>query len=344
MRSALCQWVPVLGSLLLTFPLGLTGCSCGDTHVREDAGGLVTDSDLLVDASGPSDYLCECCVGVTRLVANASQCPAACAGLCEGVDAGTPIDADPGTCGERAVEVVCFDHIRAGEVSSLEVTLQPREDDCFCGQEIACEQVRILGVDPVVALESELCPETPICRACESPPVSTCALEPLPEGLTRVRINDQDAMDLFVTPPDVMPERAAVCVRTAQIDSCGAIWDPTGFESDRACHPSWVPTGTRVTIDVQESCGGCMQIGPCEVVVLDDTIRVRPTRLPNACDIACDPSCRHDVHTCVTPPLEDGRYTVVVEGLVVTDDGPPSTIDVSPSGGVAVETCRGSRT
>ncbi|MBN8611017.1 MAG: hypothetical protein J0L92_10560 [Deltaproteobacteria bacterium] len=344
MRVSVCQWVPAsLAFLGVVF--GLAGCSCGDTHVRDDAGAAVADSDLRVDAGGPSDYLCECCVGVSRLVANASECPAACAGLCEGADAGPPgVDAPSATCGERAVEVVCFDHVRAGEATSLEVTLQPRPDDCYCGQALRCEQVRIVGADPVIALESELCPETPTCRACEAPPVSTCALEAMPAGRTRVRINDEDAMDLVITPPDVMPERAAVCVRTAQIDSCGALWDPSVFTSDRACHPSAVRTGTRVTIDVEEACGGCAQIGPCEVMVLDDTIRVRPTSLPNSCEIACDPACRHDVHTCVTPPLEDGLYTVVVEGLVVTDDGPPSTIEVSSDGGLSTEVCRGSRT
>jgi hypothetical protein len=159
----------------------------------------------------------------------------------------------------------------------------------------------------------------------------------------RVRVNGEDAFDLRVTPADVLPERADVCVRTAQIDSCGAVFSPELLASDRACHTSWVPIGTRVPIRVEDACGGCHQIGPCTVTVLDSTIVVRPTRLPNACEIACDPVCIHTEHVCVTPPLREGRYIVSVQGLTVTDDGPPSTIEVSASGGVAVEECRGSR-
>lgn len=335
MLRLVCQWVP---SVLVAAWLG--GCSCGMSHSLNDDVGTRPDS------GGPSDYFCECCPGSFLLAPSAEACPGVCAGRC--VDAGgIPTDSDllppdAGSCGDRAVEVVCFDHVAAGRETTVEVTLDPAGEDCFCGQEITCEPERV-GASSVLALRTGLCPETPICRACESAPVAACTLPPLGEGSMRVRVNGQDAFDLDVTPADVLPERADVCVRTAQIDACGAVFEPELLASDRACHTSWVPTGTRVPIRVEDACGGCHQIGPCTVTVLDSTIVVRPTRMPNSCDIACDPVCLHTEHLCVTPPLRDGRYTVMVQGLTVTDDGPPSTIDVSPSGGVAVEECRGAR-
>lgn len=330
MRSLVCQWVPAL--LLTSF---VVGCSCGESHMRDDAGPTASDAWAPLVRDG-GDYGCTCCDGTSFLTSGPAACETECAFRCP--DAGPLPDA--GSCGPRAAEVVCFDHVRAGTPTSVDITLVPTDDDCFCEQELTCE----VALDPSggLGLRTALCPETPICRACFGPPVGSCELPALDEGPLRVNIEGEPALDLTVTPMDVIPERADVCVRTAQIDSCGAIWDPMQFVSDRACHPSWVLPGARVTIDVQEACGGCMQIGPCEVMVLDRTIFVRPTVLPNSCDIACDPACHHTEHRCVTPPLEPGLYTVAVDGLTVTDDGPPSTIDVSPMG-VSVETCRGSR-
>lgn len=336
MRVFLCQWVP--GLLLWA---SMAGCSCGMSH------GLDEDAAARPDSGGPSDYLCECPCGRSGLTSGPEACGLLCATLCEGPDGGPWLDSDllppdAGSCGERPIEVVCFDHVAAGRETTVEVTLDPAGEECFCGQEITCEPERT-GASSVLALRTALCPEHPICRACESAPVGACALPPLAEGPMRVRVNGEDAFDLEVTPADVIPERADVCVRTAQIDSCGAVFAPELLQSDRACHTSWVPTGTRVPIRVEDACGGCHQIGPCTVTVLDSTIVVRPTRMPNSCEIACDPVCIHTEHVCVTPPLREGRYTVSVQGLLVTDDGPPSTIDVSPSGGVAVEECRGAR-
>jgi hypothetical protein len=331
MSMRLCHWVPAF-----LFAGVVAGCSCGETHLRDDAG-------LGADTGGPSDYLCECCPGVTRLAASAAGCPAACAGLCEGADGGGIVPDAGSSCGPRAAEVVCFDHVSAGREGHLEVLFDPAGEGCFCDQAITCEEERV-GASTVLGLQTALCPELPICFACGPSPVASCTIALRGEGSTRVRINGEDAFDLNVAPADVMPERADVCVRTAQVDSCGAIWAPETLSSDRACHLDAVSTGTRVPIRVEDACGGCEQIGPCTVVVLDDLITVTPTRMPNTCEIACPPVCAHTEHLCVTPPLADGVYTVLVRGLTVTDDGPPSTITVGADGPAAVEVCRGSRT
>ena len=57
-----------------------------------------------------------------------------------------------------------------------------------------------------------------------------------------------------------------------------------------------------------------------EVTVVDNTIRVAATRMPNGCDLVCPPVCRFDEHVCLTPPLAEGSYIVVVEGLAIELD------------------------
>ena len=195
----------------------------------------------------------------------------------------------------------------------------------------------------MIALHTQICPPAALCDACEPLPVGACMVSAREEGTVRVQLDGEDAFDLPILPADVFPEPADVCVRPAQIDGCGALWPALDVVSDRACHPGWVPTGTRVPIHVEEECGGCAQVGPCTVTVVDATILVAPTRLPYACEIACDPVCDHTEHVCLTPPLRDGHYTVVVRGLSMDDLDPVGTIDVSPSGGVPDEICRGTR-
>jgi hypothetical protein len=220
------------------------------------------------------------------------------------------------------------------------VLLDPAGEGCFCEQAITCEEER-LGAG--IGLRTALCPGEPFCRACEPFPVAACSIAPRTEGTTRVCINGVDALELDVLAPDVLPEPVDVCVRTAQIDSCGATWAPQVVASDWACHLDTATTGTRVPIRVFDPCGNCKQIGPCSVTVADGLITVEPAWLPNSCEIACDDSCEEVEHLCVTPPLRDGTYTVLVAGLSGPDDGPPSTITVSPDPGPASLACRGAR-
>ena len=306
--------------------------------------GLDDDAGSRPDSGGPSAYFCDCCPGSFVLAPSPESCPSVCAGRCEDASVGTDADLptpDAGSCGSRPIEVVCFDHVAAGRGTTVEVTLDPTGDERFCGQGISCTPERV-GASSVLALRTALCPETPICRACESAPIAARTLPPLAEGPMRVRVNGENAFDLTVTPADVLPERADECVRTAQVDSCGAVFEPALLESDRACHAGWALPGSRVAIRVEYACGGCQQIGPCTVTVLDSTVIVRPTRMPRSCEIACDPVCIHTEHVCVTPPLREGLYAVSVQGLLVTDDGPPSTIEVSATG-TPREECRGAR-
>lgn len=290
-------------------------------------------------ASHPAGVLCDCC-GFTFTLPEGVECTRlSCAPICAalgdgGVDAGPRRDApiDP-SCGPRPLDLLCLDHIPAGRPTSVSITLGLDEGECFCEQALTCE-ARIIG-DRTLALSTALCPETPICRACEGPPVGTCDLPAMEAGTWRVEVNGEEAMDLVVT--DAFPERADVCIRRAVVDSCGATWMPSRFEVGRACHPSAVGAGQRATIRVFDACGGCTQRGPCEVTVFENTIRVHSTRLPNSCDIACPPSCEPDEHVCITPPLAPGRYDVAIEGLPA---GSSTVIEVAP-GASGEELCVG---
>lgn len=247
-------------------------------------------------------------------------------------DAGT-IGTDAGgvECGPRALDLACFDHVSAGAPSTISIVAGLGED-CFCDQALAC--VAAIAGDRVLAITTELCPERPVCRACMPFAEGTCALPALTAGTWRVIVNGETSHDLEVLPPDVLPERGDTCIRRALVDACGATWEPTGFSVSRACHPTGAPPGSRVAIRVHDACGGYQQRGPCEVDVFDDVVRVRATRMPNACDIACPSVCADDEHLCLTPPLRAGEYRLLVDGLAidevttirVADGAPPDEI------------------
>lgn len=320
MRSLSCHFGPfLLATLVLS---SIAGC------YRSHAAG----------------FECDCC-GVSFIISDPAMCTAAaCAPICAAVgdggvvtprDAGRPDSSLPIDCGLRPLDILCFDHVRAGTPTDVTIALG-LDEGCFCDQDLTCE-VSILSPGRL-HLSTALCPEIPICRACEGTPVATCRLPALTEGPWAVYVNDERALDLAVTPADVFPERADVCIRRSVVDSCGAIWEPQAFEVGRACHPEAAQPGVSVPIHIYDACGGCWQRGPCNVTVFDDIIRVSATRMPNSCDIACPPFCNPDEHVCLTPPLAPGSYRVIVEGLP-TDEN--TTIDIrgGASGG---ETCTGS--
>jgi hypothetical protein len=318
MRSPSCHFGPFLLAILVLS--SLAGC------YRSHAAG----------------FECDCC-GVALILSDPAACtPLACAPICASVgdtgvrrDVGRPDTSLPTECGERPLDLLCFDHIRAETPTDVTIALGLDASECFCDQELTCE-VSLLS--PLrLELSTALCPETPVCRACGGPPVATCRLPALPEGVYGVYLNGERSMQVTVTPIDVFPERADVCIRRSIVDSCGTTGDIQSFEVGRACHEEAAPPGVSVPIRVYDACGGCWQRGPCEVTVFDDIIRVRATRMPNSCDIACPPVCQPDEHVCLTPPLAPGSYRVLIDGLPVDEN---TTIDIAPgaSGG---EVCAG---
>lgn len=316
MRSSSCHFASVL---LVSFGLSLLLAGCYRSH-----------------AAG---FECDCC-GVALILSDPARCtPLECAPSCAAVgEAGVTRPDAPltGECGLRPLDLLCFDHIRAGTPTEVAITLGLDASECFCDQELTCE-ASILTTGRL-QLTTALCPETLVCRACAGPPVATCRLPPLTEGLWGVYVNDVQRLDVTVTPADVFPERADVCIRRSVVDDCGTIYDPEPFDVGRACHAEVVSPGVPVPIRVYDACGGCVQTGPCEVTVFDDLIRVRATRMANSCDFVCPPVCHLDEHVCLTPPLAPGRYQVLVEGLSVDENTSLEVVPGAPSGG---EACAG---
>jgi len=231
-----------------------------------------------------------------------------------GADA-APIRVDAGldpSCGARVLDLACFSHLAAGTPVPIEIAMG-LGDDCFCDQDIACA-ARVTG-DRELSIDTQLCPEVPLCRACGERTEGTCELPGLDEGRWHVVVNGESSMHVDVLPTGVIPERGATCIRRAIVDGCGASGEAQPFEVARACHPAAVPVGARADIVAFDACGGCQQLGPCRVDVFDDVIRVSPSRLANACDIACPPVCVEDPHVCVTPHLDAGTYRVLIEGV-----------------------------
>jgi hypothetical protein len=253
-----------------------------------------------------------------------------------GVDAGTAADVplDP-SCGPRRVDAICLDHVRAGVATEITVPLGELEDTCFCDQDIRCDTAVVRP--GTLALTTYLCPELPVCRACAPSATGRCTLPPLTAGTWQVEINGARSLELTVVPADVLPERADVCIRRAIDDGCGTVWPATTFDVSHVCHEASIQPGERAHLRIHDACGGCMLRGPCEVTVVDGFIRARATRMPSGCDLACPPGCFDDEHVCITPPLAEGEYRVIVEGLAV-DESTTIRVEAGADGG---EACAG---
>ncbi len=312
--------------LSLLLALGLVGCSCAESHVRDDAGARV-------DTGGIGDYGCLCCDGATILAGGPEECPALCAGRCE--DAGVAPEC------VQSGEVACFTQAPAvGDPFSI--TLRPRPSldgvDCYCGQDLVSE----LATDAQgVALTSELCPPVALCRACLPPPTSTVSFTPTEAGTTVVRLDGQDAFALDVARAGIGGGPTPTCVVAAPGDFCADVRTVRSFVTDKVCYGPTATPGTQVTIRVEDPCGGCEPIGPCTVRVGEGRIVVEPTYAGDRCDRDCTEVCTNHVHVCVTPPLPEGHYDVVFPGgLDINDDQPSPTLDVG-GGDPADEVCYG---
>ena len=226
-------------------------------------------------------------------------------------DGGAP----PPSCPERAIDLACYDTIRAGVAFDLPVLFGGR-DSCFCGEAIDC-RVGLGGEPNTLEMSTGLCVGGALCDACFPFVEGQCSLPPLTAGEWTVRVNGAPAFSLDVTPEGVFPERADVCVRSAtRDDSCGILFPPVTGSHDGVCHEGMAYPDTRLPIEVMSSCGGCgAAAGPCEVTVFDDVIRVSPSTVWSGCDVDCPAVCVPRTDVCYTPPLAPGIYRVMVDGL-----------------------------
>ncbi|MEM1416336.1 MAG: hypothetical protein AAGH15_15615 [Myxococcota bacterium] len=197
-----------------------------------------------------------------------------------------------------------------------------RTGECFCGETVACE-VRVRP-DGAVELTTGFCQEGPLCDACFPTIEGRCAVPALDAGEHDVFIDGQLAMALQVLPAGVRPPFSPRCIAPQRIPDRTACNDfelsapgPPGFDS--LCHPVESFVGARVDLTVATSCDSCIDApGPCEVIVTGDTLTVVPRRREGTCEVDCPAICFSNESRCVTPPLPEGDYRVIVEGSGVT--------------------------
>ncbi|MEM9075211.1 MAG: hypothetical protein AAGE52_42325, partial [Myxococcota bacterium] len=297
-------------------------CDCCGTTVEIEAGETC--------ASGVCDPFCS-----RRIDPDGGVDGAVDAGFDSGVDAGDPMtcdccgtevtidpdqNCDSGVCDpfclvgceERPIDLICgYSHIPAGTPTTLPVQIGGR-DQCFCGETVQCSVGRPGSF--TLELSTELCSAGALCDACFPFVEGTCNLPALEEGTWTVNVNGQPSFELGVIPSDVLPERGSVCQRRADHDSfCGVTWPARAYDPGLVCHPGTAPAGTRIAIEVTDSCGGCGSIaGECRVDVFDNIIRVQPRSLASACDIDCPAVCIEREDVCYTPPLDAGTWQIEV--------------------------------
>jgi hypothetical protein len=252
-------------------------------------------------------------------------------------DAG--VDAGPLRCAPaRAIDLACdVDVVRAGEPTSIEVLVGGR-DECYCGETIEC-RARVTGVG-LLELETALCSDGLLCDGCYPFVEGTCELPALSEGSWRVDVNGMAGFELTVIDPGISVEWGEMCSRLgdAPLGVCAPAWPPVENVVDSACAPETVIAGSRVPIEITDSCGSaCEATGPCSVSIFDDVIRVTPSTLQPSCDIACPAVCELRTEVCYTPPLPEGDWRVFLAG----HDGPLLSIRSTDFGGGGEVLCVG---
>lgn len=300
---------------------------------------LVSGCSRSHDARG-GDEICDCCGTPVSIGPEETCSGGACDPYCgivpppdAGPDAGAPdgggIDAGPLECPEHALDLACdVDTIVAGAPQTISVFVGG-DGACYCGETIEC-RARVTG-PRALAIETGLCADGPLCDACLPFIEGRCELPSLEAGTWEVDLNGRPGFELHVLEPGVAPEWGETCIRRGgALDVCAPTWPPDATVVDQACAPAGVLAGTPVPIELTQTCASaCNAMGPCEVAIFDDVVRVTPSTWNPSCDISCPAVCEMRVETCHTPPLPAGTWRVFVEGY----DAMLFTIDATDTGG-----------
>lgn len=316
MPRPLCQVAP-----FLVLFAALSGCS------RSHDGRSSPDAGRSGDA-GEVQY-CECC-GTTVAIGLDEDCAL---GICDPFCLFPPpdggADAGPLRCGAHDIDLACdVDTVRAGAPTTISVVVGG-DGSCYCGERIEC-RARVSGPG-TLALETGLCADGPLCEACFPFVEGTCDLPALTPGTWRVTLNGRPGFELEALEAGVAPEWGETCTRLGDaLSVCEPSWPPVPNVVDMACAQSDVLAGTRLGIDLTDSCASaCDATGPCTVSIFDDVVRVTPSTWQPSCDIACPAVCELRMETCYTPPLPAGEWRVLVEGY----DAPLFTVRATDFGG-----------
>lgn len=289
--------LPVSAVLLLSGCFGSHGMTGSDTGTPATDGGV--DSAMVDTGTPPPD-----------------------AAVDSGRDAGPGLECDPHDIG-----LVCdHDVVTANRPSRITVKIGGL-GQCFCGERVQCVARR--GAEPrTLELETGLCADGPLCDGCMPFVEGTCELPPLEEGPWEVTVNGQPSFALQVIPEGVAPEWGRTCATPAVVSrECGILWPPVEAYAVQVCHPAMVPAETHVAIQVDDHCAGCGDAaGPCQVTVFDDIVRVTPSKVYSGCDIDCPDMCMLRSDECVTPPIPEGTYRLIVDGI----DGYESELVATP--------------
>jgi hypothetical protein len=208
--------------------------------------------------------------------------------------------------------------IPAGVPSELTVSF----DDCGCASH-RCEAT-VTG-DHELTLETWNCSDPTIDCACIEGTFfdAVCPLPPLDPGHWEVRIGEFHAFD-FDTGPVLEGTRCHdVAVPFTDVPSGEGVGEFCRWPGERSlepilvCMPEQPAVNTFVPMNVRLPMDSCAIAGHCTVTRTGEHIHVVPFLRDCATLEMCVPGGFVD-HTCHTPRLEAGEYTVTVEGSEAT--------------------------
>jgi len=285
----------------LAFALPLLGASLGGCFLSHEPSG-----EELTDAGAPPPHFDS---GVARRDAGPARPDAGGAddaGLCGG-----PVT--PGHTNRFCI-LEPSGAIPPGTARPLPVW----HDGCFCEDALTCETSVTATTVDVTTL---VCTPPAECDGCVPTIQTTCTLPPLSVGSYTIRIDGVDVADVRVARPDPGMFARPVCYDAPDPGSdaalvCRARVPLSGVS--RVCRPDVSDVGSQPTIRVFEACGGCFdRSGGCEVALEPGRVVVEARRL--ACDCppcgGCGTECNEIEIACHPPPLAEGDYELVVDGV-----------------------------
>jgi len=231
-------------------------------------------------------------------------------------DAGTPLDASVLDCPLARADFTCLSSFLVAPRRAFDLPIS--FDGCFCCGEAQCA-VDVDAASQRIDLTTARCPDDCDCDMCTRGPATGCHVPALEPGTWTVFVNGGEAFELPVDFDSGLVAPPPACVSYAAVDACGE--DPsTALRSnvDRLCVRDVYAPGDDLTVELQQSCGGCSDLdGVCAVVLEPRLSAMMPpggdlhvvgTQFSTRCDVDCPTVCIEHTRRCAVPPLTPGGF------------------------------------
>jgi hypothetical protein len=236
------------------------------------------------------------------------------AGVDAGLDAGRDAGLDAGLCVGVSIEPLlhlCSFESQGALPAGEPATLSLFRAECVCADSRGCD-VRVDGT--TIELDTWRCPESEECDDCTAD--LACAIPPLAPGVYGVQVDGLPVATIAAVsgPPIARPTCWDVQDDLVEVRCAGS---PVAFSPREICHRPLEDVGTQVEITLAQTVPACIVPAECRATLEGRRIVVTATALTCAGADGCGGPSVERIARCITPPLRDGDYTILVEGSAI---------------------------